>query len=246
MNIRRVLKLTVLAVLMAGVLASEAAFAQNAVVAAGAGYKKMVNALAAAYTEQTGRQIDLIYGNMGRVTTLAKESGQVDLVLGDEAFLKSSLLVFLETHELGRGKLVLAFPVNSRFSSVAALDDASATRIAMPDPVKAIYGKAAREFLEYSGRTPAITPRLLEVSTIPQVFSYLVAGEVDMGFLNLSYVLDVADKLGGYVAVDESAYSPISIIVGTLQGGANGEAARDFMAFLRTPEAKAIVIKHGL
>lgn len=246
MNISRLLKLMVLVVFTVGVLAPEAAFAQNAVVAAGAGYKKMVNALAAAYAEKTGRRPDLVYGNMGRVTALAMESGQVDLVLGDEAFLKSTPLVFSDTHELGRGKLVLAFPVNSAFSSVEALDDPAAKRIAMPEPAKAIYGKAARQFLEHSGRTPAIAPRLLEVATVPQVFSYLAAGEVDMGFLNLSYVLDVADKLGGYVVVDESAYSPIRIIAATLEGGANGEAARDFMAFLRTPEAKAIIEKSGL
>uniref|UniRef100_UPI00255AAEE3 molybdate ABC transporter substrate-binding protein n=1 Tax=Pseudodesulfovibrio pelocollis TaxID=3051432 RepID=UPI00255AAEE3 len=200
----------------------------------------------AAYTEQTGRQLDLIYGNMGRVSALAMESGQVDLVLGDEAFLKSTPLVFLESQELGRGKLVLAFPVNSRFSSVEALDDPAALRVAMPDPAKAIYGKAARQFLEHSTRTPAITPRLLEVATVPQVFSYLVTNEVDMGFLNLSYVLDVADKLGGYVHIDESAYSPIRIIAATLRDGANREAAQDFIAYLRTPEAKAIITRHGL
>lgn len=246
MNISRLLKLMVLCVFSLGVLASEAAFAQNAVVASGAGYKKMMNALAAAYGEKTGLQLDLIYGNMGRVTTLAKESGQVDIVVGDEAFLQSSHLVFLETQELGRGKLVLAFPANSGFSSVEALDDPAAKRIAMPDPAKAIYGKAARQFLESSGRMPEIAPRTLEVATVPQVFSYLAAGEVDMGFLNLSYVLDVADKLGGYVVVDESAYSPIRIVAATLKDGANQDAARDFIDFLRTPEAKAIVVKHGL
>lgn len=246
MNISRLLKLMMLCVFSVGVMASEAAFAQNAVVASGAGYKKMMNALAAAYGEKTGLQLDLIYGNMGRVTTLAKESGQVDIVVGDEAFLQSSRLVFGDTHELGRGKLVLAFPANSAFSSVEALDDPAAKRIAMPDPAKAIYGKAARQFLESSGRMPKIAPRMLEVATIPQVFSYLAAGEVDMGFLNLSYVLDVADTLGGYVVVDESAYSPIRIIAATLQGGANGEAARAFMAFLRTPEARVIIEKSGL
>ncbi|WP_367614137.1 molybdate ABC transporter substrate-binding protein [Pseudodesulfovibrio alkaliphilus] len=229
-----------------GFLASGAASAHSPVVAAGAGYKKMVNALAAAYAERSGKQPDLIYGNMGRVTALAMESGKVDLVLGDEAFLSSSGLVFAKTHELGRGQLVLAFPAKGGFAAVEALDDEAARRIAMPDPVKAIYGKAAREFLENTGRMPAAAPRLIEVATVPQVFSYLVANEVDMGFLNLSYVLDVADKLGGYVILDQSGYAPISIMAGVLRDAPNQEAALEFIAFLRTAQAKAIIISHGL
>jgi len=242
----RWLKTVVFGVVAAGFLASGAALAHSPVVAAGAGYKKMVSALAAAYAERTGRQLDLIYGNMGRVTALAMESGKVDLVIGDEAFLKSSSLAFAETHALGHGKLVLAFPANGVFSTVEALDDEAARRIAMPDPVKAIYGKAAREFLEYTGRMPAAAPRLIEVATVPQVFSYLVANEVDMGFLNLSYVLDVADKLGGYVVLDPSGYAPVSIIAGVLRDAANREAALEFIVFLRTAEAKAIIVSHGL
>jgi molybdate transport system substrate-binding protein len=220
--------------------------ADDVILASGAGYKKMVNALNAAYKQQTGHAVSLIYGNMARVTTLARESGEVGLVLGDEAFLDKAGLPIEKKLELGRGKLVLAFAKSSKFSKVEDLDDPQAGRIALPDTKKAIYGKAAREYLLKSGRLPGIQPRLVEVATIPQVFSYLNTSEVDMGFLNLTHALNVQEHIGGFVVIDENGYSPIRIIVGVLDTCSNRQQADEFLSFLQTPKAKAIIKKHGL
>ena len=235
------LALCVLAIL------APAAQAEDVVLASGAGYKKMVNALNAAYKEKTGNSVNLIYGNMARVTTLARQSGKVGLVLGDADFLKKKAALPIEKElELGRGKLVLAFAKSSKFSRVEDLDNPQAGRIALPDTTKAIYGKAAREYLQSSGRLPGIQPRLMEVATIPQVFSYLNTNEVDMGFINLTHALNVRDHIGGYVLIDEKGYSPISIIVGVLNSCANKKEADEFLSFLQTSEAKLIIKKHGL
>ncbi|MDD3312773.1 molybdate ABC transporter substrate-binding protein [Pseudodesulfovibrio sp.] len=224
-----------------------AASAEGLVLASGGGYKKMVNALNALYQEKTGRSLDLSYGNMGKVTTLARESGKVGMVLGDRKFLVGKAELSLATEmELGRGKLVLAFAKGSKYSKVSDLDDPKAGRIALPDTSKAIYGKAAREFLTKTGRIPAINPRLVEVATVPQVFAYLSTNEVDMGFLNLTHALNVRDRLGGYVVIDESEYSPIRIIVGVMDSCPDKAAAQAFLSFLETPEAQAVIRANGL
>lgn len=223
-----------------------AGWADNVVIASGAGYKKMVNALSAAYTEQTGSSVDLIFGNMARVTMLAKQGDKVGLVLGDARFLKKAQLPMTAMQELGRGKLVLAFSKLSNAKTVADLDNSKTKRIALPDGKKAIYGKAAREFLFSSGRLPNIQPKLVEVSTVPQVFSYIATNEVDMGFINLTHALNVAEKLGGYVVLDEALYSPISIVVGVLNNPAQKSEQQAFLKFLNTPQAQAIIHNHGL
>jgi len=233
-------------IITAFILASLAvpASAGNTVLASGAGYKKMVNALNTAYTKQSGQSVDLVFGNMARVITLAKQSGRVGIVLGDEVFIEKDNLPMHTKLELGRGKLVLAFAKSSKFSKIEDLDIAG--RIALPDTKKAIYGKAAREYLQSSKRLPGITPRLIEVSTVPQVFSYLATNEVDMGFLNLTHTLNVADKLGSYIIIDEKGYSPIRIIAGILDNCDNMTQAQAFLDFLKTPKAKAIIKAHGL
>ncbi|WP_319466305.1 molybdate ABC transporter substrate-binding protein [uncultured Pseudodesulfovibrio sp.] len=225
---------------------SSVALADNAVLASGGGYKKMVNALNAAYKQKTGHSVDLIYGNMARVTTQAKQSGKVDIVLGDRTFLTKAELPLENELELGRGKLVLAFAKQSTFSAVTDLDNPEAGRIALPDTQKAIYGKAARQYLTTTKRLPGIKPRLVEVATVPQVFSYLTTKEVDMGFMNLTHTLNVADKLGGYIILNEKDYSPIKIIAAPLKTREHTAETADFLRFLETPEAKVIIRNNGL
>jgi molybdate transport system substrate-binding protein len=240
----KTIKTLLLGALMALFLVPAAHADGKAVLASGAGYKKMVNALNAAYQKSTGRSMDLLFGNMARVTTLARQSGQVDIVLGDQSFLRKAGLPLAVQQELGKGRLVLAFAKGGSYTKIEDLD--SAGRIALPDVKKAIYGKAAREFLQNTGRLPDIKPRLVEVSTVPQVFSYLATNEVDMGFMNLTHTLNVVDKLGGYVAVDETKYSPIVIMAALLGTSQRTEQAKAFLAFLKTPEAVKIVRENGL
>lgn len=221
--------------------------AEEVVLASGAGYRKMVDTLNAAYEAGSGNKLRLVYGNMARVSALARQSGQVDLVLGDEFFLVHTAdLRFRKTRELGRGRLVLAFARSSEFSRVADLDNDLVGRIALPDTRRAIYGKAAREFLQSTGRLPAIEPRLMEVATVPQVFAYLATNEVDMGFINLTLALAVKDKLGGYVVIDETDHAPIRIVVGALATSEHKKDVANFFDFLETPTARMIIREHGL
>jgi len=242
----RCFKILVVSLLILSALAT-VAHAQEVVLAAGAGYKKMVNALNDAYAKATGQTLNLVYGNMGQVTAMAQQSGQVCMVLGDRSYLVGKAKLPLATElELGRGKLVLAFAKGSKFSKVGDLDNPEAGRIALPDTSKAIYGKAGREFLTNTGRLPGIQSRLVEVATVPQVFAYLTTGEVDMGFLNLTHALNVRAELGGYVVIDEKDYSPIRIIVGVLDTCPDKAAAQPFLDWLKTPEASEIVRANGL
>lgn len=216
------------------------------VLAAGAGYKKMVNKLVDAYEARSGMKVDRIYGNMGRVTTQAMRGGAVDLVLGAKAYLGKSGLDITGAHELGRGRLVVAWSKGHSYSAPADLLAANVKRIAVPDMKLAIYGRAAREFLKNAHLTDKVGPKLIEVATVPQVFSYLNANEVDMGFMNLTHAMNVKDRISGYTIVDDNLYNPISIVVVSAPEPPHAAAIREFTSFLETAEAKDIVKAHGL
>ena len=116
----------------------------------------------------------------------------------------------------------------------------------MPDPKKAIYGRAGSEFLEKAGLTAAVKDKLLVVATVPQVTTYLLSGEVDAGFVNRTDVLDLGDKIGGYLEVDQSLYTPIVIGAGLLSTAKNPDNAKAFTAFLGSEKAKAVAKRHGM
>jgi len=220
--------------------------AEPVMVASGAGYKKLVTELAAAYEKQTGQKLELVFGNMGQVVAQAKGSGKIQVIIGERGFLEHSGLAFSAFHDLGRGALVLAWPKGRSLAGLNDLAGAGVARVAMPDPKKAIYGVAGTQALEKAGLTQKVQGKLLVVATVPQVTTYLVLGEVDAGLTNLTDVMDLGGKIGGYLKVDPNLYAPVVIGAGVLSGAGNAQSVGGFTAFLASPQARAIVKKHGL
>ncbi len=235
------------------------AFAEETLtIAAGAGYKQLVTALCKAYVKEGHPEPQQVYGNMGQVIAQAKQSGIIDLVIGDKRYLDGSKLSWSQEEIVGKGKLILAVAqgvkiddldsitlINAQ-SGEALLTNPVVKRIAMPDTKKAIYGRAASQFLEKTGLGKTIASNLLVVGTVPQVSAYVISGEVDLGFINLTNALAIKDKAQAIIPVDESLYAPIQIVANTLSSSPNPKAAETFDTFLKSDTARAIVTKHGL
>jgi len=219
--------------------------AEPLTVASGAGYKRLVTELAAAYEAKTGHKTELVFGNMGQIIAQAKASGKIQMIVGEQSFLKQAGLPLASFTELGKGALVVAWPKGKSFSSLADLARPEVKRVAMPDPAKAIYGIAGKEALAKAGLADSLKDKLLVVATVPQVMTYVVTGEVDAGLANLTDTLGQAGQIGGYFVVDPALYSPISIIAGVLAGQQTPEAAA-FAAFLASPQGRELARKHGL
>ncbi|MBU1230568.1 MAG: molybdate ABC transporter substrate-binding protein [Proteobacteria bacterium] len=219
--------------------------AEPLTVASGAGYKKLVTELAAAFESKTGKKTELIFGNMGQIVAQAKASGKVHMVIGEQSFFKQAGLDLASFTELGRGVLVLAWPKGAQLTSLADLAKPGVQRVAMPDPARAIYGVAGKEALSRAGLTEKVSGKLLVVATVPQVTTYVVTGEVDAGLTNLTDVMGLGEKIGGYLNVDQGLYAPISIGAGVVSGSRNQDAAA-FVAFLGSPQGRELAKMHGL
>lgn len=224
-------------------LMSTVAHAGDLTVAAGAGYKRPVAEVVAAYAAGGHGNIGQIYGNMGQVIGQARESGQIGMVCGDRRVLEGAEgLHFTRFVPLGAGKLVVAWRKGLALDTPEALADASITRIGIPDEKAAIYGRAGRQFLDRAGLAEAVGPRLVTVATVPQVTAYLASGDIDAGLMNATDAIGAGDQIGGWRAVDAGLYDPIAIACGVL----DETAASGFAAFLETPKAAAILKRHGL
>ena len=219
--------------------------AEPLTVASGAGYKRLVTELAAAYEAKTGHKTELVFGNMGQVIAQAKASGKIQMIIGEQSFLKQAGLPLASFTELGKGALVVAWPKGRSLSTLTDLTKLEVKRVAMPDAAKAIYGIAGQEALAKAGLADALKAKLLIVATVPQVMTYVVTGEVDAGLANLTDTLGQAGQIGGYFVVDPALYSPISIGAGVLAGQQTPEAAA-FLGFLTSPQGKDLARKHGL
>lgn len=215
-------------------------------IASGAGYKKLVTGLAEAFEKESGLKPELVFGNMGQVTAQAKGSGVVDITIGEKGFLDKAGLDFSSFVEIGRGVLVVAWPKGKTLTSPLDVAKPEVKRLAMPDPVKAIYGRAGSQFLDHTGLASAVKDKLLVVATVPQVTTYVLSGEVDAGLTNRTDVMNLGDKIGGFMEVDQKDYAPIIIGAGVLQKAKNAEEAKKFATFLGSDAAKAVAKQHGM
>ena len=216
-------------------------------IASGAGYKKPVLEACESFMSGNPVKVNPVFGNMQTVSLQVRESGKVGLLIGDRKFLENPGLgvEYAEYLPLGRGKLVLAYRKGLDPVSTEDLAAERIERISLPDTKKAIYGAAAREYLEGIGLWDNLEGKILMASTVPQVSSYLISGEVDAGFINLTDAIAISDRIGGYHVL-ESGYKEISIVAGIVKGFEEDRHISELGKYLTSPEAGELFESYGL
>lgn len=228
-------------------------------VMAGAGYKRPVEALCAAFTQATGIVVERSYGNLQQIFAQAKASGRVDVLVGDASFIdKAQDLALPRRIRLGQGILTLAWrrklPVPAGVSGLAGVRELLAEpeySVAMPNPQQAIYGHAAQQLLQAQGLWDGLQNRIKVVGTVPQVSAYLASGDMDLGFINLTEALALKDQLGGFIQLPsgDGSYTEVAIVAASPEASNSPEALANiqkFALFLETPGARDILRRAGL
>ncbi len=215
-------------------------------IASVAGYKKVVEKIFTIYKEKNQKKIVGVFGNMQQIRTQVSESGLLKIIIGDKSSLTNDkILKIASFYDLGEGKLVIAYGKKYAIKDVSDLRKSTFTKIGLPNTKNAIYGIAALEYLNSKGLYKDLENKLLQVDTVPQVTSYIVANEIDCGFINLSDAIGLKDSIGGYVIINDG-YSPIIISAGVIAGYDNDKDVIDFINFLKTKEVKDILEHYGL
>lgn len=215
---------------------------ENITIAAGAGYKKMTLELLENFKDKD--KIDPVFGNMRQITTQAQNS-DIALLIGDKKFFdKVDGLKDKKSQKIGSGKLVLVTKKGLSLSDLKDLEKSEFAKISLPDTKKAVYGLAADETIKKLNLN--IKDKLLYAATVPQSASYVISGEVDAGFINLSEALSIKDKIGQIYEVSNGLYSEISIVALSLENCDKSDICISFKEFLNSQKAKEIITKYGL
>lgn len=223
-----------------------AARAEAPAVTTGAGYKKMVEQVGALYREKSGKPLTEMYGGaIGPILEQIKAGSGASVVISDKATLEASNVPFAFFQPLGEAVLVLAWKKGLDLKSVNDLRDPAVHAVGYPDKKTAIYGKAAFSLLDKSGLYQELEPKLSMLSTVPQVFSYLLTGDLDAGFVNLAVVKQQGDNIGGWMEVKDG-YDPLFLVAGVVQGHENDPDVRNFVDFLGTDQVRTVYARHGL
>lgn len=116
-------------------------------------------------------------------------------------------------------------------------------KLAIADPKAAPYGEAAIETLSKLKLYDALKPKIVQGASITQAFQYVQTGAAELGFVALSQTID--QKGGSRWLVPAADHAPIEQQAVLLKAGQSSEAAKAFLAFLRSADAKAIIRRYG-
>lgn len=217
-------------------------------IAVAANFTDAAKEIAAAFKARTGHDAVLSFGSSGQLYTQITQDAPFEVFLSadDERPRKAvadgwgapgSIFTYAV------GKLVLWSKQPSLVTGESTLTSDKFNKLSICNPVAAPYGAAAVETMKSLDIYDTLQPKLVVGANITQAYQFVETGNAEIGFVALSQV--VGDKSGSRWMVPQNLYKPIRQDAVMLKKGEGSEAATAFMAFLKGPEARALIEKYG-
>lgn len=218
-------------------------------VAVAANFTEPAKEIAAGFAKATGHRAILSFGASGAFYTQMAHGAPFELFLSADADRpeqaeKDGLAVPGTRFTYAVGRLVL-------YSTDPTLVDGRGIvlkrgifdKIAIADPAAAPYGLAAIQTINKLGLGKQLLPHLVKGASIAQAFQFVQSGAAQLGFVAQSQVINVAG--GSRWLVPEDMHAPIEQQAILLKTGATNAAAKAFLAYLKSPPARAIIQRYG-
>lgn len=216
-----------------------------------ANFTDTTQALAKQFQADTGHRVSASFGSTGKLYAQIRNGAPYDVFMAADVERPA----LIEASELGvpgtrftyaRGKLVLWSPAPEAFTHAGQyLAEQPFSRLAIANPKTAPYGLAAQQVLENLGQWRPLQPKLVRGDSIAQTFQFVVSRNAQAGFVALSQVKTWDADSGTLWAVPQPLYQPIDQQAILLRQGADNEAARAWVDFLKSDTAIAIIRGHG-
>ena len=246
---RNAIKMTLAAALGA---ASCVASAADVLVAVAANFTAPAKELAPIFEKQTGHKLILSFGGTGMFYGQIKNGADFDVLLAADAktpkkAIEEGYAVAGTSFTYAVGKLVLWSSDAQKITDAPALlKKVDFNKCAVANPKLAPYGLAAYEALKAMGIFEKVQPKFVEGDNIGKTFNFVKTGNAEVGFVALSQVSkDGKLTSGSGWVVPEKYYNAIRQDAVLLKNGKNAEAAKEFLEFLKGPEAAKIKEAYG-
>lgn len=166
-------------------------------------------------------------------------------------FLRQADAVAGEPVVVARNRLVAIAPTGSELAGTSVADARSLLDHLAPDDGVAIAdegvpaGEYARAALASLGLLEAIRPHLVGQSDVRAVLHAVAQGELRAGFVYATDARSAGDSVNVLFAFDPADHPPIEYQAAALRGAADAAKALDFLAYLHSDEARALVAGAG-
>lgn len=126
--------------------------------------------------------------------------------------------------------------------ALSALQSGDFNYLAVPNPRLAPYGRAAEETLRGLGYWDALGDKLVFGESVDQAFQFVQSGGARLGFAAMSQLIHRGGPASRHWIVPQELYSPIRQAAIILK---DGDAARNFMDFVRSEPVRRLIAENG-
>jgi len=223
----------------------------NLLVSAAASLKETMEEVKTVYQQsKPGVNINYNFGASGALLQQIQQGAPADIFISAgkkqvDALEQSGQLVAGTRAVLAKNRLVLVVPKNVvGVSSFFNLTQDNIKKIAIGEPRSVPAGQYGEQVLKKLGIFEKVKSKFVYANNVRQVLAAVESGNADAG---LVYRTDakISDKVKIVVAADEKYHSPIAYPMAVLKSSKNVPAAKEFVQFLGSEQAKAVLTKYG-
>ena len=235
--------------LLGALMAFRPALAADTQVAVAANFTEPAREIAQAFKAATGHTATLSFGASGQFYAQMAHGAPYEVFLSADAERpaqaeREGLGVAGTRFTYARGRLALYSKTPGLVDGKGAvLASGRFSKLAIADPAVAPYGAAAVETLKKLGVFDQVKPKLVMGSSITQTYQFVGTGAAELGFVAWSQI--VKQPGGSRWLVPAADHTPIDQQAILLKTGQANPAARAFLAYLKSPPAKAIIKRYG-
>jgi len=237
-----------IATVFIGISAVQAVRAETTQVAVAANFADAAKELGVRFERATGYKAVFSFGSTGQLYTQITQGAPFEVYLAaDEARPKRAVeegyAVAGTRFIYATGRIVLFSTNPELVRGAQTLRTGNFIKLAIANPVTAPYGAAAVQVMKALGLYEALVPKLVQGQNIAQTYQFVRIGGAELGFVALSQVVRTSE--GSRWIVPAKLYVPIAQDAVLLKAGADKRAARAFVKFLRSPQAREVKRKYG-
>lgn len=222
--------------------------AEEVRVAVATNFTATMEALAAAFEARGKHTVLVSSGSSGNHYAQIKNGAPFDVFFSADAerprlLEQEGLIVPGSRFPYAVGRLVL-WSIRSDYvdGDGRILETGEFRHLAIANPELAPYGAAAREVLRAREVWDNVQARLVQGQDIGQTYSFVATGNAELGFVAYSQISRPFETSGSFWLVPEALHQPIEQQAVLLR---DGPGAREFLEFVKSEEARAIIRDYG-
>lgn len=221
-------------------------------IAAAADLQAILPTLVDRFQQSTGTTATVTFGSSGNFFSQIQNGAPFDLFFSADIDYPRRLEAAglaepgsLVTYAIGR-IVVWSRRGSADVRGLDSLLDPRVQRIAIANPEHAPYGRAAVAALQHEHVYDRVRSKLVLGENVSQAAQFVDSGNADVGIIPLALAVAPALKDHGiYYEIPASFAAPIEQGAVVLKRSGNKRAAREFLAFVRTPDVVRLMQSAG-